>query len=369
MSMRYQAAILTASYFPLKTPSAPTIGTATQASGTSVSVTFTAPTDIGGGAITSYIAIAKDSSSGAVFTATGASSPITVTGLTTTNTYTVTVSATNAFGTGPASASSNAITLAIQGQQAFTTSGSYSWVAPSGVTSVSVVVVGGGGGAKQYQGPPYGGSGGGGGALAYVNNITVTPGNSYNLYVAPGGVSNGINDSVSATAGGDSYFINAGTVCAGGGSPGDLYYGGSGGTLIAGTGGIGGIGGNRAGVNRWGFGGGAGGYAGAGGNGGQWSGSFGNVAGTSGSGGAAGGANDAGNSGFDERCGVGILGQGASGAAGQGGSGGSGTTGEYGGGASPNGGTPSNPSNGAVGAVRIIWGAGRAFPSTNTGDL
>jgi hypothetical protein len=25
--------------------------------------------------------------------------------------------------------------------------------------------------------------------------------------------------------------------------------------------------------------------------------------------------------------------------------------------------------NGAVGAVRIIWGAGRAFPSTNTGDL
>jgi hypothetical protein len=25
--------------------------------------------------------------------------------------------------------------------------------------------------------------------------------------------------------------------------------------------------------------------------------------------------------------------------------------------------------NGAVGAVRIIWGNGRAFPSTNTGDL
>jgi len=25
--------------------------------------------------------------------------------------------------------------------------------------------------------------------------------------------------------------------------------------------------------------------------------------------------------------------------------------------------------NGAAGAVRIIWGAGRAFPSTATGDL
>ncbi len=31
------------------------------------------------------------------------------------------------------------------GQQAYTTAGTYSWVAPSGVTSVSVVAVGGGG--------------------------------------------------------------------------------------------------------------------------------------------------------------------------------------------------------------------------------
>jgi hypothetical protein len=32
-------------------------------------------------------------------------------------------------------------------QQAFTTPGTYTWVAPAGITSVSVVCVGGGGGA------------------------------------------------------------------------------------------------------------------------------------------------------------------------------------------------------------------------------
>lgn len=107
--MRYQGGFLTASYFPLLVPDAPTIGTATASSG-QVSTTFTAPANVGGGAITSYIAVAKDSSSGVVFTNTGASSPIVVTGLTNGNTYTVTVAATNAYGTGPASAASNSAT-------------------------------------------------------------------------------------------------------------------------------------------------------------------------------------------------------------------------------------------------------------------
>ena len=46
------------------------------------------------------------------------------------------------------------------GQQAYTTAGTYSWVAPAGVTSVSVVAVGGGGGGVGQGG---GGGGGGGG--------------------------------------------------------------------------------------------------------------------------------------------------------------------------------------------------------------
>ena len=60
----------------------------------------------------------------------------------------------------------------VEGQQAYTSSGSFSWVAPDGVTSVSVVAVGGGAGGS-YN------TSGGGGALAYVNNISVNPGCSY----------------------------------------------------------------------------------------------------------------------------------------------------------------------------------------------
>jgi hypothetical protein len=108
MSQRYLAGYITASYNPLLVPNAPTIGTATGGN-TQASVTFTAPANIGGSAITGYRAIARDSSSGAVFFVNGASSPIVVTGLTNGNTYTLTVVAINSFGAGPASAASNSV--------------------------------------------------------------------------------------------------------------------------------------------------------------------------------------------------------------------------------------------------------------------
>jgi hypothetical protein len=89
-------------------PGAPTIGTATNTgAGGAVSVAFTAPTFAGLPAtITSYTVT---SSPGGV-TGTGASSPITVSGLTNGTAYTFTVTATNASGTGPASAASNSVT-------------------------------------------------------------------------------------------------------------------------------------------------------------------------------------------------------------------------------------------------------------------
>jgi uncharacterized protein YbjQ (UPF0145 family) len=108
MSSRYQAAILSASFNGLKAPDAPTIGTATAGAG-SASVTFTAPANVGGSAITSYTVI---SSPGSII-GTGASSPITVSGLTNGTAYTFTVVATNAYGTGPASAASNSVTPAV----------------------------------------------------------------------------------------------------------------------------------------------------------------------------------------------------------------------------------------------------------------
>lgn len=54
----------------------------------------------------------------------------------------------------------------------------YDWVVPDGVTSISAVAVGGGGRPLKYS-TTY--SGGGGGALAYANNIPVTPGETLTI--------------------------------------------------------------------------------------------------------------------------------------------------------------------------------------------
>ena len=137
MSMRYQAGILTASYFPLKVPNAPTIGTASAGS-SSATVTFTAPVNTGGGAITGYTV----TSSPGGFTGTGSSSPITVSGLTDGTAYTFTVVATNAFGNSAASAASNSVTPA------------------STLTSVDYLVVAGGGGGGANRAAGGGGAGG-----------------------------------------------------------------------------------------------------------------------------------------------------------------------------------------------------------------
>jgi len=257
---------------------------------------------------------------------------------------------------------------AAPGQQAYTTAGTFSWVAPAGVTKVSVVAVGGGNSAKGAS--PYSGAGGG---LGYKNNITVVPGTSYAVVVGAGGPAN------TCTNGGDSYFNTIATVKGGGAylcvpnSIGGGY-----------TGDGGGSGGNNGG-NRV-AGGGAGGYSGNGGNGAC---NYGNGASGNGGGGGGGGQGVGlcyvqGASGG----GVGILGQGSSGAGGTGstcatptggggGSGGAsgayaGNGGAYGGGASIryNSVGTAIGSAGGVGAVRIIWpGCTRSFPSTNTGNL
>jgi hypothetical protein len=250
---------------------------------------------------------------------------------------------------------------AVTGQQAYTTAGSYSWVAPAGVTKISFVLIGGGGRA--------------GGGLAYCN-YCVTPGCSYAVVVGAG---------ASATAS-----------CPGG-TTSLLGRTATGGQVIGGQGNHG----LCQGVGGYGPGGGAGGYTGNGGNGG--------TSPTAGAGGAGGGS-------YQLVCGappanmtskmgggggVGILGAGSNGAAGtsgsisgKGGSGGangvipaswctgaSATGGLYGGG----GGYGDSCSNwcgcvgyqtsvsyfgiGAAGAARIIWPANvRFYPSTRTAD-
>ena len=81
----------------LRAPYAPTISVT--AGNAQVSVAFTNPSDVGGGAISSYTATAI--ASGVSTGATSSSSPVTITGLTNGTSYSVTGLANNAFGQSP----------------------------------------------------------------------------------------------------------------------------------------------------------------------------------------------------------------------------------------------------------------------------
>lgn len=103
----YQVATTVSQTFTVNAvvPGAPTVGVAT-AGNALASVTFMAPASTGGAAITGYTVTASPGG----LTSTGASSPITVTGLTYGTDYTFKVKATNVAGTGSESAASNTVT-------------------------------------------------------------------------------------------------------------------------------------------------------------------------------------------------------------------------------------------------------------------
>ena len=292
--------------------------------------------------------------------------------------------------------------IAEPGEAFFPEPGQYDWVCPAGVTKVCAVCIGGGGGSTRDE---MGGSGGGG--LGYKNNISVTPGQTYKIQVGAGGAGDVYMNNY-GTSGGDSWFINATTVKGGGGggtacgADGDHSrpgYGGSGGTYVGDGGGNGGDGGdgNRSSITGTGNdtgGGGAGGYGGDGGRGGdsgnhlQNSGTAGNAGGGGGGCTAAGGSNEYWGGGGG---GVTVYGKGRNGGTGSGhnhdwqsgGIGGSGgaagwgnggyasgyghvSGGQYGGGG---GSTDQRGGAGASGAVRLIWGTGRAFPTSGCDDF
>lgn len=296
------------------------------------------------------------------------------------------------------------------GQSTYTVPGTYSFTVPNNVYMIHAMCVGGGGSGASNIGK-FGGGGGGG--LGWKNNIPVTPGQQLTVVVGAGGA--GFSTNTAGNNGGTSYFISPSTVAGlggmGGTASGAVATGGSYVGDGGGNGGNGGISTSTLNESQGSGGGGAGGYTGNGGTGGNGQGNpTPGAAPTAGQGGGGGGggatwgtvsgngnAQSAGAGGG----GVGLLGQGANGTAtatptaytastgGGGGSGGtnggngtanfaasetSGVGGTYGGGS---GGTTGYgmsgfPANyvtaGGGGAVRIIWGAGRSYPSSLTGD-
>ena len=201
----------------LTVPNMPTIGSAIAANNSSA-VSFTAPSDIGGSPITSYVA---KSNLGA--TITGATSPITFTGLTNGTAYTFTVAALNAQGTGFFSSTSNLIT-------------------PNSAIDVIYTVVGAGGGASQRS---YESHGGGGGQV--INGTTgMYPDIIYNITVGSGGA--GGNSTNAGTGGSSSLGVDISAV---GGAGSNGYTGAASGSGFYGSGGYwngGGGGGNGGGA-------------------------------------------------------------------------------------------------------------------------
>jgi titin len=100
-----------ASFTPYRTPDAPTGAAAQLATGawTSTSVSFAAPADDGGRAVTLYRVTCSSADGGTPASASGASSPVIVENLTPATTYTCTVAAQNAAGFGPESSPSGAV--------------------------------------------------------------------------------------------------------------------------------------------------------------------------------------------------------------------------------------------------------------------
>ena len=153
------------------------------------------------------------------------------------------------------------------GEYVYTNTGSNTFTCPDGVESICVVAIGGGGaGGGGYA------SGGSGGCLGYKNNISVTPGSNYLVYVGAGGV--GVTDTgdiwtpSNGAAGGSSYFVNASTVSGIGGGGGGAASPTVGGNYIGDGGGNGGVSHKQGGGYHW-PGGGAGGYSGNGGSAGS----------------------------------------------------------------------------------------------------
>jgi len=299
--------------------------------------------------------------------------------------------------------------LGAVGQAEFSTAGTFSWTAPIGVTSVCVVAVGAGGAGAMTRGDINGntrtGYGGGGGALGWMNDIPVTPGQTYTVIVGAGGTGassptqSGSRADAGGSGGTSSFFTggatNYGITARGGAGGSGSGSGGSGPPLFSNPDNLLTTGGGAA---TFGGGGGydAGGGAGAGGYTSLTGGAGGGNSGTAGQGGGGGGGSgddySSGNNegGFSQTGGygggVGLQGQGASGGgglwtytSGLGGAAGAGGNGSWSTGMTAAGrGAPSKMTayfngtttgiSGGTGGVRIIWGEGREFPNTLTAD-
>lgn len=234
---------------------------------TSAAISFTAPTNDGGAAITNY-EYSFNNSTWTALSPADAVSPVTISGLTANTAYTIYLRAVNIVGSGPASTvlavTTNPIFMSASGGSTqdvtvgaqtfrvhtFTGSGTFTVSTVGSFGTVEYLVVGGGGGGG--TGP--GGGGGGGGFRTNVAGQTSgrnssaeaamsVSATSYGVTVGGGGArGNNLGGNTFPTNGGNSSFN--GITSLGGGAGGFYWFtngnaGGSGGGGTSGTGGAG----------------------------------------------------------------------------------------------------------------------------------
>jgi hypothetical protein len=85
-------------------------------------------------------------------------------------------------------------------EQQFISPGTFYWIVPDGVTSISIVAVAGGGGGQKTAN---GGASGQGAQLTFINNVSVTPGETYEIVVGDGGEP---SDNAAGQTGGNTYM-------------------------------------------------------------------------------------------------------------------------------------------------------------------
>ena len=205
------SAALTSSSLTAGTLSQPPTNLSASTSNKNATITFTAPSNTGAAPVTSYIVYSNPGN----ISASGSSSPITISGLTFGTPYTFTAVAVNNAGSSVLSLPSNQVT-------------------PSAITApstVEVLVVAGGGGGAGGTGYETG-SGGGAGGYRYFAAYS-PPSNSLTVTVGAGGASvvtgnqgnrgnNSVFGTITATyGGGGKYYSTAGEAggSGGGGAP------------------------------------------------------------------------------------------------------------------------------------------------------
>ena len=206
------------------------LGNIYDSSRASYTLASAAATDPDGTAIT-YSITSGSLPAGLSFNTATAAITGTATAVVSDTTYTFTVAASDGINT---STRQFSITVLAPVILTYTTSGTYSWTAPAGLTQLSrVIMIGGGGGGSAGNGAWAGGGGGGG--FINVTALGITPGTTYSLVVGVKGLGVTVCGGGPVTSGGNTTAFN--NTAFGGGTGGPNTVGGAGGlfTRTAGT--------------------------------------------------------------------------------------------------------------------------------------